>query len=98
MIDDERRWLDEPRTVTRIVYGLTALCTAALIADLFYIKHPYFDIERWPGFYAVYGFVVSLTLVLTAKQLRKVLQRNENYYESPEVPPDQPPQRDDDDR
>jgi hypothetical protein len=87
MTDDDR-WLDKPRNVTRIVYGLAALCTVALIADLFYAKHPYFGIERWPGFYAVYGFVVSLTLVLTAKQLRKLLRRDEDYYE--------PPERDDD--
>jgi hypothetical protein len=91
--DDDRRGLDEPRKVTRIVYGLAALCTVALIADFFYTKHPYFDIERWPGFYALYGFVVSLTLVLTAKQLRKLLRRNEDYYE----PADAPPQRDGDD-
>ncbi|WP_102144968.1 hypothetical protein [Mycobacterium hubeiense] len=98
MNDDERRWLDEPHNVTRIVYGLFAMCTVALVADLFYTKHPYFDVERLPGFYAVYGFVVSLTLVLTAKQLRKLLRRNEDYYEPAEEPVDEPPRRDGDDR
>ena len=96
-MNDDDRWLDKPHNVTRIVHGLAALCTVALIADLFYAKHPYFDIQRWPGFYAVYGFVVSLTLVLTAKQLRKLLRRNEDYYEPPEGPPHEPPERDDDD-
>jgi hypothetical protein len=81
---DDRRWLDEPRHVTRIVYGLAALCALALLADFGYIKHPHFDVERWPGFYAVYGFVVSVSLVLTAKQLRRVLRRDEDYYEPPE--------------
>ena len=83
-MNDDRRWLDKPRNVTRIVYGLAALCALALVADFFYAKHPHFDIERWPGFYAVYGFVVSVTLVLTAKQLRKLLRRDEDYYETPE--------------
>ncbi len=81
MKDDDPRWLDEPRNVTRIVYGLAALCALALVADFFYTKKPYFDIERFPGFYALYGFVVSTALVLTAKQLRRVLRRDEDYYE-----------------
>lgn len=81
---DDRRWLDEPRNVTRIVYGLAALCALALVADFFYTKDPHFAVERWTGFYAVYGFVVSLALVLTAKQLRRLLRRDEDYYKRPE--------------
>ena len=83
-MNDDRRWLDQPRNVTGIVYGLAALCALALLADFGYLKYPHFDVERWPGFYAVYGFVVSVSLVLTAKQLRRVLRRDENYYEPPE--------------
>jgi hypothetical protein len=83
-VNDERRWLDEPRNVTRLGYGLAVLCALALVADLFYTKHPYFAIEGLPGFYAVYGFVVSTALVLTAKQLRRLLRRDEDYYERPE--------------
>lgn len=79
--DDDPRWLDEPRNVTRIVYGLAVLCALALIADFFYTKNPKFDIERVPGFYALYGFGVSAALVLTAKQMRRVLRRDEDYYE-----------------
>jgi hypothetical protein len=82
--DADRRWLDDPRNVTRIVYGLAVLCALALAADFFYTKHPHFDIERWPGFYAGYGFVVSVSLVLAAKRLRRVLRRDEDYYERPE--------------
>lgn len=83
-MNDDRRWLDEPRNVTRVVYGLAVLCVLALGADLFYSKHPHFGFEAWLGFYAVFGFVCSLALVLTAKQLRRVLRRDEDYYERPE--------------
>jgi hypothetical protein len=78
---DRRHWLDEPRNVTRIVYGLTVLSGLALVADLFYVKHPHFGVESWPGFYAMYGFIGSVALVLAAKQLRRLLRRSENYYE-----------------
>jgi hypothetical protein len=80
-VNDDRRWLDEPRNLTWMVYGLAGLCALALLADFFYAKHPHFAVERLPGFYAVYGFVVSTALVLTAKQLRRLLRRDEDYYE-----------------
>jgi hypothetical protein len=81
---EDRRWLDEPRNVRRVVYGLVVLCGLAFVADLFYAKHPHFAFEGWFGFYAVYGFAGSMALVLTAKELRRVLRRDEDYYERPE--------------
>lgn len=78
---DDRRWLDQPRNVTRLVRGLYLVCGLALLADLLYRKHPYFGFESWFGFYAWFGFVASVSLVLTAKQLRRVLRRDEDYYE-----------------
>lgn len=78
---DDKRWLDEPRNVTRIVYVLVTVCGLALIADALYAKHPHFTVEGWFGFYAVYGFIGSVALVLAAKQLRKVLMRDEDFYE-----------------
>jgi hypothetical protein len=84
MTDDDRRWLDDPRNVTRIVGGLAVLCALALLADFFYPKHPFFSVERFPGFYGVYGFVVSFALVLAAKRLRRLLRRDKDYYERPE--------------
>lgn len=80
-MNDNRRWLDDPRNVTRIVYGLATLCGLALLADLFYAKHPHFAVESWPAFYPLYGFVGSVALVLAAKQLRRLLRRGEDYYE-----------------
>ncbi|TDC54029.1 hypothetical protein E1281_16840 [Actinomadura sp. KC345] len=81
---DDRRWLDEPRNVDRVVHGLYLLCALVFLADLLYAKHPHFDVENLFGFYAVFGFVGSVTLVLVAKQLRRVLMRGEDYYERPE--------------
>lgn len=70
--------------MTRIVYGLATLCVLVFLADLFYDKHPHFAFEGWFGFYAGYGFVGSVGLVLTAKWLRRVLRRGEDYYERPD--------------
>lgn len=81
---DDHRWLDEPRNVDRLVHGLYAVCALAFLADLLYTKHAFFGIENVFGFYALYGFLGSVTLVLVAKQLRRVLMRGEDYYERPE--------------
>lgn len=93
-MNDDRRWLDEPRNVTRIVVALSVLCGLLLLADILYTKSPHFSFESWFGFYPVFGFVVSFSLVLAAKQLRKVLRRPENYYEDYYEPRERAPDGD----
>ena len=79
--DEKRYWLDDPRNVTRIVWGLVAVCAGLFIADGFYDKHGPSAIERLFGFYAIFGFTVYVGLVLFAKWLRSFLMRPEDYYE-----------------
>jgi hypothetical protein len=87
-MNDDRRWLDEPRNVGRVVIGVYLVCGVLLLADLLYVKTPHFSFENWFGFYPVFGFAVSFTLVLTAKELRRLLRRDEDYYERHERTPD----------
>jgi hypothetical protein len=78
----KKYWLDDPRNVTKVVYGLLAVCLLLVASDFFYDKEGlHFPSEDWPGFYAVYGFVCCVFLVLTAKQLRRILKRPEDYYD-----------------
>lgn len=84
---DDRRWLDDSRNVTRVVYALGTLCAVMFLADLFYTKKAHFDIEEIFGFYAVYGFLGSVGLVLAAKAMRPLLRRDEDYYERDHVRP-----------
>jgi len=83
--DGKRWWLDDPRNIDKIWYGLIAVCVALFFADFLYEKHPYFSIEHLPNFYGFYGFVACIILVLAAAQLRKVLMRDEDYYERDEA-------------
>lgn len=80
---EPRRWLDEPRNVTRLVYGLYAVCALLVVAELFVDRHPHFGIERVFGFYALYGLFGCVALVLIAKLLRRLVGRDEDYYEPP---------------
>lgn len=53
-----------------------------IIIDFFTPKHPHFRWEEYPSFYAVYGFVACVVLVLFAKYvLRPIVKRKEDYYD-----------------
>jgi hypothetical protein len=78
---NERTWIDEPRNVNRIVYALYAVCAGLFLIDPLIHKHGPFAIEHVWGFYALYGFIGCVGLVLAAKLLRIVLMRPENYYD-----------------
>jgi hypothetical protein len=74
-------WLDHRHNVDKVFYTLCAFCAVVLLADFFYRKHAQLPWEEWFGFYAFYGFVACISLVLIAKQLRKILMRKEDYYD-----------------
>jgi predicted tellurium resistance membrane protein TerC len=76
-----KRWLDEPRNVDKLWWGLCAVCGLLVGIDLFVHRHAHFDWEAWPGFYAAVGFVAFYAIVIAGKHLRKVLMRDEDYYD-----------------
>ena len=74
-------WLDQPRNVDRLVYGLVLICALLTLADFFYHKHTHFGFEGWFGFFAWFGFIGCVGLVLLAKEMRRVVKRDEDYYD-----------------
>jgi len=73
---------DTPRNVKRLLWSLYAGLVLLVVIDLFIPKHPYFPWEEYPSFYAAYGFVSCVFLVLAAKYiLRKMVKRKEDYYD-----------------
>ncbi len=77
---ERKYWLDDRRSVDKIFYGLVLICAGLFLADFFYHKHVNFAFENWFGFFAWYGFVCCVALVLLATQMRKWLKRDEDYY------------------
>ena len=77
----ERTWIDNPKNVDFIVYALYAICAALVIVDIWVPKHGPFAVEHWFGFYAFYGFIACVGLVVAAKGLRTILMRSEDYYD-----------------
>ena len=83
-------WFDRPENVRKILLGHFIGCGVLVLIDvIFWItgfdKHPYLKWEKWPGFYAVYGFVACVVLVLISKYiLRPLVMRDEDYYNDKE--------------
>ncbi len=72
---------DDPKTVQRGLRVFYALCIVLAGADFIIHRHSVMDWEKLPGFYALYGFVACVVLVLLAKVMRVVLMRREDYYD-----------------
>ena len=60
---------------------LLLACVLVVALDSVVDTHPHFEIEHSYAFYAWYGFVGCIGLVLASKAMRVVLKRKENYYD-----------------
>ena len=80
---DKKTYLfDNPKNVKRVFIFFYSTLVVLFIAEFFVHKHPHFPWEQWWGFYAVYGFVACVLLVLVAKYiLRPIVKRREDYYD-----------------
>lgn len=72
---------DRPENVTRLLSGFYAICILLALADFVVHRHIGFSWEKIPAFYALYGFVACVLLVLIAKKIRNVVMRKEDYYD-----------------
>ena len=74
-------FFDRPENVERVLKVFYAICILLALADFVFHRHTGFDWEKIPAFYALYGFVACVLLVLIAKKMRNVLMRKEDYYD-----------------
>lgn len=81
MADEKTYWLDKAENVKKIIYAFYAICAVLVAADFFVHRHTYHEWEEFPAFYAIFGFVACVILVLLSTQMRKLVMRSEDYYE-----------------
>ena len=79
--DDKQYLFDKPKNVSRLLRGFYIVCAVLLVLDFVLHRHISHLWENLPGFYAVYGFVACVLLVLIAKEMRKLIMRKEDYYD-----------------
>ncbi len=78
---DKKHIFDDPKNIQRLLTGFYILCGALVIADFIIHRHTSLDWEKIPAFYALYGFMAYVLLVVLSNFLRKLVMREENYYD-----------------
>lgn len=81
MTGEKQYWLDRPGNVRKLYLGLWVFGLAWVVPDFFLHKHEDVPFAATYTFYAIFGFVACVALVVTAKGLRRILMRPEDYYD-----------------
>jgi hypothetical protein len=82
MKEPEKTYLfDNPRNVKALIYALYVVCLVLFGLDFVIERHGDHPLEALYGFYAIYSFVCCVFLVLTAKEMRKIVRRRDDYYD-----------------
>ena len=81
MQEGKRYWLDRPENVARLYRGLWIIGGLLALLDLIVHRHAEAGFDGRFAFYALYGFVACVALVLAAKVLRRIVMRSEDYYD-----------------
>lgn len=80
-MSDKKYFFDKPSNVKWLMRGFYAICLLLVVVDFALHRHIGFSWEKIPAFYAIYGFVACVILVVIAKEMRKVIMRKEDYYD-----------------
>jgi protein-S-isoprenylcysteine O-methyltransferase Ste14 len=83
MKDTEKKLhlFDNPRNVSWLLRVFYVICILLFVLDFILHRHVSHSWEGLTGFYAIFGFIACVTLVLVAKQMRRILRRKEDYYD-----------------
>ena len=82
MPEEKKYWLDRSENVTRLYRGLWGIGIFLLLLEFVIHKHEDPAFAAWTGFYAWFGFLACVALVLAAKEiLRRLFRRPEDYYD-----------------
>ena len=74
-------WIDRPRNVAKIYAGLWFIGAVLALLDLVLHRHAEAGFDDFFAFYALYGFIACVALVLAAKALRRIVMRAEDYFD-----------------
>lgn len=75
-------WLVRPRTIRLLWVIFIAILVMTLLPDFVIHQHEDFGIEGSFGFFAWFGFLACVLMVVFAKLLGYVVKREDTYYDS----------------
>ncbi|MBG0789113.1 MAG: hypothetical protein H0S80_01290 [Desulfovibrionaceae bacterium] len=73
------KWRDNWKT-WRIIF-FVVLGVLVLLNIPFVTHHPHFGLDKYPGFFAAFGLIVGLVMVILMKKIiQPFIAREEDYY------------------
>lgn len=78
---DKSGWFDKPANLKLFLRIFYVSLVILLVIDFFISKHAAFGFDGVTNFFAVYGFISCVMLVLIAKVMRMFLMKDEEYYD-----------------
>jgi hypothetical protein len=79
--DTQPHRLSRPSTIRRLWQGFAVVLVLTVLAELRAAHETHFEVERWFGFNAAYGFLACAALILIAKAIGLLLKRPDTYYD-----------------
>lgn len=79
--NNSTHWLLRKENIRKLWIGFIVVLAMTVIAGLFVHQHESFGIEDSFGFFAWYGFITCVAMVVFAKLLGVFLKRPEDYYD-----------------
>ncbi|MEX0741940.1 MAG: hypothetical protein WD079_04025 [Phycisphaeraceae bacterium] len=79
---DHDHWLVRPRTIRLLWIVFIAILVLTIIPDLFIDQYDHFGIEATFGFFAWFGFLTCVVMVVAAKLLGYLVKRKDSYYDA----------------
>lgn len=80
-MSQQKHWLTRPETIRKLWIVSVVVLALTVVAELFVHGHPHFGFDGWHAFYAVYGFITCVGMVVFAKLLGIFLKRKDTYYD-----------------
>jgi hypothetical protein len=78
---DDIGWADRPVVQRLFRIALYVACAGLLAAEFLIHRHAYNRVEAVPLLYAMYGFAALLVAVAIAKGLRRLIKRDDDFYD-----------------
>ena len=79
--DQKQHLFDNPRNVSLVIRSLYIVCILLFLVDFILDRHVTNEWDGSRGFYALFGLIAYIIIVLAALKLRKLVKRKKDYYD-----------------
>lgn len=80
MSEQDKHWLMREENIRKLWIIFITILALTVVAGIFVHQHVYFGIEDSFAFFAWYGFITCVGMVVFAKLLGYFLKRPEDFY------------------